>query len=234
VNALELAGLGAGYDGVEIVRDVTLHVGVGEVVALLGVNGAGKTTTVRAISGLIPARNGTVQLLGGDVTFARAHERARRGLGVVTDEQMLCKTMSVGDNLRLATRRADRRHEVLSWLPELDPLRPQLTSTLSGGEQRLVALARALVAGPKLLVVDELSAGLAPALATSVLAVLRRAATEWGTGVLIVEQATRLALQAADRAVVLARGRVTIEGAARDLARRPEVLATAYLGQGLD
>ena len=234
MNALEIDGLGAGYDTVEIVHGVTARVGIGEVVALLGVNGAGKTTTVRAISGLIPARKGTMKLLGADVTFARAHARARRGLGVVTDERMLCDTISVADNLRLATRGADHRDEVLSWLPELGPLLPQLTSTLSGGEQRLVALARALVAGPKVLVVDELSAGLAPALATSVISVLRRAAADWGTGVLIVEQATRLALQAADRAVVLARGRVSIEGAAADLARRPDVLATAYLGQDLD
>jgi branched-chain amino acid transport system ATP-binding protein len=227
---LTATGLCAGYGHVDAIVDVSLHVNEGEVLALLGANGAGKTTAVRAIAGLVALRRGTVTLCGDDITQLPTFVRARRGLGVVLDERLLSPALTSAENVRLGTAHADHRDEVAHWFPVLAGLASQRAGTLSGGEQRVVALARALVAKPRVLVVDELSAGLAPALAGRVIDALRRVAGEWGTAVVVVEQATELALRAADRAVVLARGVVALEGSASELARRPDVLATAYLG----
>lgn len=231
MNAIAVVGLAAGYDGVDVLHDVDLHVAPGELVALLGVNGAGKTTTVRTICGLVTARHGSVLLGDVDVTTEPTHRRARRGLAVVVDDRQVFATMTAAENLRLGSKRGDGARFIEDWLPEIGFLLDRGAGLLSGGEQQIVAVARALVGRPKALIVDELSAGLAPDRATSVISALRRATQEWGTGVLIAEQATQLALGAADRAVVLANGRVAFEGRAAEVANRPDVLEATYLGQ---
>jgi branched-chain amino acid transport system ATP-binding protein len=231
MNAIELDGVTAGYEVVPGIHDLRLRVGAGEVVALLGANGAGKSTTVRAICGLVAIHSGSVQLLGEDVIAEPTHRRARRGLAAVIDDRALFTQLTVAENLRLGSRRD--RHAPASgrWFPELDPLLDRQAGLLSGGEQQLLALARALASRPAALVVDELTAGLAPALAVSVLSILRRAAKEWGTGVLLAEQSAELALEFADRACVLRRGRIVIEGRAGDVASRRDVLEATYFGE---
>jgi branched-chain amino acid transport system ATP-binding protein len=231
MNAIELDDLTAGYEGIPVIHDLRLHVGAGEVVALLGANGAGKTTTVRAICGLAAIHAGSVYVLGDDVTAMPTHRRARRGLATVVDDRELFMQLTVAENLRLGTRRDRGSPAFGQWFPELDPLLDRQAGLLSGGEQQLLALARALAARPAALVVDELTAGLAPGLAVSVLSALRRAVTEWGTGVLLAEQSAELALEFADRACVLRRGRIVIEGRADDVASRSDVLEATYLGR---
>jgi branched-chain amino acid transport system ATP-binding protein len=231
MNAIALDGLAAGYGGDSIVHDLHLHVAQSEVVALVGPNGAGKTTTVRAICGLAVIHAGSVYLASDDVTDAPIHRRSRLGLATVLDDRALFTQLSVAENLRLGARR-DRRGPIWrDWFPELEPLLARQAGLLSGGEQQLLALARALEARPKALVVDELTAGLAPTLAASALTVLRRAATEWGTGVLLAEQSAELALEFADRAYVLQQGRIVSEGRASEVAARTALLETTYLGE---
>lgn len=231
MNAIELRGVTAGYDGAAAIRDLTLVVEEGEVVALLGANGAGKTTTVRSINGIARVHQGSVEVLGADVTGMRPRERARLGLGTVGDERGLFTQLTVAENLRVGTGRGNAGLPLDSWFPELLPLLHRGAGLLSGGEQTMLALARAMASRPRALVVDELTTGLAPVFATSVLTVLRRAAEEWGAGVLLAEQSAGLALEAADRVCLLRRGQVVLNGAPSDIASQPGVLESTYLGE---
>jgi branched-chain amino acid transport system ATP-binding protein len=238
----------AGYHGVPVVRDITLEVGRGEVVALLGANGAGKTTTLSAVTGLIRPMAGTVRLAGADVTGRAPHRMARRGLSLVPEDRGLFPDLTTRENLRLARARrppggpgrresggAARRDgaddEVLDLLPELRKCLPRRAGLLSGGEQQMLAVGRALVRRPRLLVVDEMSLGLAPVVVERLLPVLRRAADEFGTGVLVVEQHVSLALEVARRAYVLAHGRLVLDGDTADLRDRRDLLMACYLGE---
>lgn len=230
MNAIELRGVTAGYDGVAAIRDLNLVVGEGEVVALLGANGAGKTTAVRAVSGLASVHQGSVELLGADVTQWSPRDRARRGLATVGDDRGLFRQLTVAENVRVGSRPGQGGLAVDSWFPELMPLLDRRAGLLSGGEQTMLVLARAMVSCPRALVVDELTTGLAPVYAASALAVLRRAAAEWGAGVLLAEQSAHLALEAADRACLLRRGQVVLDGAPADIASQPGVLESTYLG----
>ncbi|MDP9070961.1 MAG: ATP-binding cassette domain-containing protein, partial [Actinomycetota bacterium] len=230
--ALQVQHLSAGYGGVPVVRDVSLCVGAGEVVALLGPNGAGKTTTLRAFSGLLPVLGGSVAVLGAPAR-GRADRLARRGLAHVPQDRALSPGLSVRDHLRMATRgRRSAAEEVLQEFPALVALLDRPAGRLSGGEQHMLALARALVAPHRLLVVDEVSLGLAPRLVERLLATLRRVASEEQAGVLVVEQHVGLALAVADRAYVMHGGRVVLEGPAPALAGDPALLASSYLGAG--
>jgi branched-chain amino acid transport system ATP-binding protein len=230
---LELRGLSAGYGGAAVIHDVDLSVGGGEVVALLGANGAGKTTTLRAASGLLSPITGSVHALGGAVG-GRPERVARRGVAHAPQDRGPLPTLTVAEQLRLAAGPgpAGRRRvgATVDRLPALRPLLGRRAAVLSGGEQQLVSLGRCLVAGPRLLLVDELSLGLAPALAGHALALLRALADEEGTGVLLVEQFAPLALAVADRACVLRRGQVAAAAGAAELAARPDLLEAAYLG----
>ena len=231
MNAIELSGLTASYEGVVAIRDLNLEVRDGELVALLGANGAGKTTTVRAVCGLARVHGGSIKLLGTDVTNASRRARARLGLATVEAERGLFTQLTVAENLRVGSVRGKPRLPLDSWFPDLVPLLDRRAGLLSGGEQTMLALARATVSRPGALVVDELTTGLAPGFADAALSVLRRAAAEWGTGVLLAEQSAELALEASDRACVLRRGQLVLEGTPSDIAGQPGVLESTYLGE---
>ena len=229
---LAVEGLTAGYLDIPAVRDVSLTVGSGEVVALLGPNGAGKTTTLSAIAGLLDPLSGSVAFEGREIGGERAYRLARGGLSLVPDDRALFFDLTTRENLRLARRGESlSEDEVLELLPELRKCLGRLAGVLSGGEQQMLSLARALMTKPRLLLVDEMSLGLATVIVERLLPVLRRIAEESGAGVIFVEQHVPLALELADRAYVMANGRIVLEGSAAELLRDRELLEASYLGE---
>jgi branched-chain amino acid transport system ATP-binding protein len=234
-HALAVRDLFAGYRGVPVVRELNLEVRPGEVVALLGPNGAGKTTTLETIAGLNRPISGTVELSGQNVGGEPAHVLARRSLALVPEGRALFPGLTVREHLRLAGggrgQRAGREEELLEMLPELRKCLGRKAGLLSGGEQQMLAVGRALVMRPRLLLVDEMSLGLAPVVVERLLPILRRAADELGSSVLFVEQHVALALEISDRAYVMTHGRIRLEGPAAELRERRELLAASYLGE---
>jgi branched-chain amino acid transport system ATP-binding protein len=233
-HSLAVTDLFAGYRGIAVVRELNLQVRPGEVVALLGPNGAGKTTTLETIAGLHRPISGTVELSGQSVGGRPAHALARTGLALVPEGRALFPGLTVREHLRLAAghRAAGHREdELLEMLPELRKCLGRKAGLLSGGEQQMLAVGRALVTRPGLLLVDEMSLGLAPVIVERLLPILRRVATEFGTSVLFVEQHVALALEISDRAYILTHGRITLEGSAAELGQRQELLAASYLGE---
>ena len=226
---LEVEDLRAGYGRVEVVRDLTLTLAEGEVVALLGPNGAGKTTTLLTIAGLLPPLGGSVRVLGQPVDWRVAHRNARRGVALVTEDRSLFPQLTARENLRLASR-TRRGLDVASYFEALEALLDRKACLLSGGEQQMLAIARALAAKPRLLLVDEMSLGLAPVVVERLAQIVRRVAQELGIGVLLVEQHVPVALSIADRAVVLRHGEVVLTGEASVLAGQPELLHSSYFG----
>jgi branched-chain amino acid transport system ATP-binding protein len=222
---LRTRDLSAGYNSVPVAHGLNLTVGEGEVVALMGPNGAGKTTTLMTLAGELPLIEGEVEL-NGEVTTAPLHRRAKRGLSFVTEERAIFRSMSTIDNLRVAGVPVD---EALSLFPELGERLKVSAGLLSGGEQQMLALARSLGRKPKLLLADELSLGLAPLAVERLLEAVRAAADRDGVGVLLVEQHLASALAVADRAYVMRRGRIELEGTAADLRERMDEIEDTYL-----
>lgn len=229
---LTIDGLDAGYDGAPVVRDLNLHVDAGEVVALLGPNGAGKTTTLMAISGMVEVLGGDVSIMGNRVPRLRqAHRVARWGVSHVPENRGILFQLTVRENLELAKvkGRVDIDRAV-DFFPALGPLLGRRGGLLSGGEQQMLAIGRAIVADPKLLMVDEMSLGLAPVIYEELMPVVRRIADETGAGVLLVEQHVDLALKVANRGYVLSHGDLVMEGAAAEMLANRELLDASYLG----
>jgi len=234
---LEVRGLDVRYGKVAAVRGVSLRVEQGRIATVIGPNGAGKTTLLAAVAGLLPAAAGEVLLDGRSIAGAPVEENAARGLALVPETRELFAGMSVEDNLLLGAfplRRAGRRAraallaEVYGIFPRLEERRAQRAGTLSGGERQMLALGRALMSRPRLLLLDEPSLGLAPLVVREIFQVIARL-RERGVSLLLVEQNARAALQIADEGFVLETGEVTLAGTASALAADPRVLET-YLG----
>jgi branched-chain amino acid transport system ATP-binding protein len=225
----------AGYGDVPVLRGVSLTVGAGEIVALVGANGAGKTTTLRAIAGLLALSRGEIHLRGARVDGVPPHEVVGRGLVLTPEGRKIFPSLTVRENLDLGgylpgarSRRPASRERVMALFPILRDRQRQPAGTLSGGEQQMLAIARSLMAGPRLLMLDEPSLGLAPLIVDRILDVIQ-AINRDGTPVLLVEQNVHRALALAARAYVLEQGRVTLTGAGPELAAREDV-RRAYLG----
>jgi branched-chain amino acid transport system ATP-binding protein len=235
VPLLELREVEARYGPIKALHGISLEVGEGEIVAVLGANGAGKTTTLRAVSGTVRKR-GQIVFDGRSIAGSKPHAIARRGIAHVPEGRGLFAELTVWENLRMgAYIRGERRTlkqeagRVVGYFPWMDERRDQQAGTLSGGEQQMLALARALVSRPKLLMVDEPSLGLAPSVIQEFFRIVKELNASDGLTVLVVEQNATLALDAADRAYVLEVGKVATEGGSDEL-RRNEAVRKSYLG----
>jgi branched-chain amino acid transport system ATP-binding protein len=232
MNALTIEGLTAGYNQAAVIRDVDLTVADGEVVALLGANGAGKTTTLRAISGIVKPIAGRVLLDGQDLAPLSPTVRAQLGIAHVPEGRGIFFGLSVAEHLRLGHRGEELDAQLAyDHFPKLQELGDRRAGLLSGGEQQMLAVGRALARRPRLLLLDELSLGLAPLIVQSLLPVIRDYAVESGCAVLLVEQHVHLALEVADRGYVLSHGEVVLENTAGELRQDRHLLIASYLGE---
>jgi branched-chain amino acid transport system ATP-binding protein len=231
-TALKVEGLAAGYFGSPVIRDVNLHVAPSEVVALLGPNGAGKTTTLETIAGFNQPMAGRIELHGSEVAGRPTHLLARDGLALVPEGRALFFGLTVREHLRLArSKDGVGQTDLLGMLPELEKCLDRKAGLLSGGEQQMLAVGRALVTRPRILLVDEMSLGLAPVIVERLLPVVREFASSHGTAVLLVEQHVHLALEIADRGYVLSHGELVASDSAERLRADSALLTASYLGE---
>jgi ABC-type branched-subunit amino acid transport system ATPase component len=224
---LEASGLSAGYGAVDVIRDVNLEVEPGQVLALLGANGAGKTTTLMTLAGAIKPRRGTVTFLG-EPASGPLHQRARKGLSVVPERRAVFTRLTTRQNIAIG--RGTDLDRALAIFPELEPLLSRRGGLLSGGEQQMLVMARALARPTKVLLADEVSLGLAPLLVSRLMRAVRDAADQ-GIGAIIVEQHVHRALEIADRVCVLRQGQVEFSGTADEAGRRLMEISKLYLGR---
>ncbi len=239
LSQLTFTKISAFYGDAQVLKDVSLTIKPTEIVALLGSNGAGKTTLLRTLTGLLRIRRGRIILDKESIDGLPAHKIIRRGVASVPEGRQLFGTLSVADNLLLGTYPLKKRERnrmlnerlsmVLQLFPILKERRQQQSQTLSGGEQQMLALGRALMSDPKILALDEPSLGLSPILVKEMMKLLKKICQELGISILLVEQNARAALKIADYVYILERGEVTLEGSAREMASSPDIQA-AYLG----
>jgi ABC-type branched-subunit amino acid transport system ATPase component len=229
---LEITSLTVGYDEAAVVRDLDLTVGAGEIVALLGANGAGKTTTLRAVSGIVKPMRGAILLSGEDLAGKSPSQRARLGIAHVPEGRGLFFGLSVAEHLKLS-HRGERLDAEMAYryFPALRDIGARRTGLLSGGEQQMLAVARALARQPRLLLLDELSLGLAPVVVERLLPRVREYAQESGCAVLLVEQHVHLALEVADRGYVLSHGQIVLHRPVEELRADRQLLIASYLGE---
>ncbi len=232
MTVLAIERLTAGYEEAPVVRGLDLRVGEGEVVALLGANGAGKTTTLRAISGLVPSMEGRIELDGRDLAGVSISARAKLGIAHVPETRGVFFGLTVAEHFRLGHRgeRLDAE-AAYRYFPALAELRDRRCGLLSGGEQQMLAVGRALARRPRLLLLDELSLGLAPLIVEGLLPVVREYALETGCGVLLVEQHIQLALTVADHGYVLSHGEIVLRDRAETLRGNRDLLMASYFGE---
>jgi len=236
VTILELAGLEVAYGGIRAVKGIDLTVDKGELVCLIGANGAGKTTTLKAICGLLPTRGGYVRYDGQDITGTSSYRLVERGIAMVPEGRGVFRQLTVAENLAMGAfvrrdRDAVRRdlEHIFELFPRLAERRGQSGGTLSGGEQQMLAIGRAMMSRPKLLMLDEPSMGLAPLLVQKIFATVRAISVE-GVTILLIEQNARRALEIAHRGYVMESGTITLSGPAAELLADPKV-REAYLGE---
>ena len=230
---LKVDNINVFYGNIHAIRDVSFEVNDGEVVALIGANGAGKSTTLKTVSGLLPSRTGSISFLGQNIDRIPPHKRVAMGLSQVPEGRRIFLQMTVLENLQMGafTSKADVREDlenVFARFPRLKERRDQIGGTLSGGEQQMLAMGRALMSHPKLLMLDEPSMGLAPILVEQIFDIIKEL-HKAGTTILLVEQNAEMALKIADRAYVLESGSVTVTGTGKELAASDKI-KKAYLG----
>jgi len=232
---LEIEGLTAGYDQAAVIRDVSLTIAAGEVVALLGANGAGKTTTLRVVSGIVKPSAGRVLLDGNDLASVSASARARSGIAHVPEGRGIFFGLTVAEHFRLG-HRGEQLDAALAYgyFPKLEALQQRRAGLLSGGEQQMLAIGRALARHPHVLLLDELSLGLAPVIVEDLLPIVRDYARDSSCAVLLVEQHVHLALEVADRGYVLSHGEIVLHKEAGELRRDRHLLVASYLGERTD
>ncbi|MFB5151781.1 ABC transporter ATP-binding protein [Burkholderia orbicola] len=233
---LKIKGLQVNYGGIQAVKGVDMEVRQGELVTLIGANGAGKTTTMKAITGLKPYSAGDIEYEGKSIKGIPSHELLKRGLAMVPEGRGIFARMSIIENMQMGAYLRNDNEQIrkdvdrmFGFFPRLKERATQLAGTLSGGEQQMLAMSRAILSKPKLLLLDEPSMGLSPIMVEKIFEVVREISKE-GITVLLVEQNARLALQAADRGYVMDSGTVTMEGDAKQMLDDPKVRA-AYLGE---
>ncbi len=228
---LAVDALSGGYGKVRVVRDINVTVESGEVLAILGPNGAGKTTTLLTIAGMLARHAGTVTVDGQEMGSGDPVETNHNGVVLVPDDRALFQPLTVAEHLELACQKTKRNpRELLDVFPTLEKRWGVAAGNLSGGEQQMLALARGLAQNPRVLLIDEMSMGLAPIIVEHLLPVVRQAAAEHGAAVVLVEQHVSLALEVADHAMVIAHGEVVLHATAEELRKNEGALDAAYLG----
>ncbi|RZU46807.1 amino acid/amide ABC transporter ATP-binding protein 2 (HAAT family) [Fluviicoccus keumensis] len=233
MTLLKISGLQVAYGGIQAVKGIDLEVHPGELVCLIGANGAGKTTTLHCLGGLLKPSGGSIHYQGKDMLAVQAHDRVRLGLSLVPEGRGVFSRLTVAENLQMGAYarklQPGELEKAFERFPRLHERRDQLAGTLSGGEQQMLAIVRALLSKPKLLLLDEPSMGLAPLMVEKIFATIAEVTAD-GVAVLLVEQNARAALKLAQRAYVMESGRITLEGPAAELAADARVRA-AYLGE---
>jgi branched-chain amino acid transport system ATP-binding protein len=231
--AVQVEGLSAGYGRLAVVRDLDLCVDAGQILAVLGPNGAGKTTLLMTLAGFLTPLSGVVTIRGETISGGSPRKMNRAGVVLVPDKRALFTQLTPVENLELAATGRNRVSEVLELFPPLQARAKIRAGDLSGGEQQMLAVGRALVQDPKVLLIDEMSMGLAPAIVETLMPLIRSIADETAAAVILVEQHVHLALETADQGAVLVHGRVVAAGSAAQLRSDPVGLEAAYMGQAV-